>query len=162
MLFLIFALKENTMHFRNNYTAIRLIFLFLSGVMLLFIIAPLLGLFFSTSVPDLFQTIRDREVYSSIGLSLGVSALFTVLAALFALPLAYIMARKEFRGKAMLQGLIDIPIVLPHSAAGIACYFISGFSLSGCRYLGFNLVGSPFAIGVAMAFVSVLFDKRCT
>jgi molybdate/tungstate transport system permease protein len=160
MLFLIFALKENTMHFRNNYTAIRLIFLFLSGVMLLFIIAPLLGLFFSTSVPDLFQTIRDREVYSSIGLSLGVSALFTVLAALFALPLAYIMARKEFRGKAMLQGLIDIPIVLPHSAAGIAVLgFISRDSALGrfADILGFNLVGSPFAIGVAMAFVSVPF-----
>jgi molybdate/tungstate transport system permease protein len=70
------------------------------------------------------------------------------------------MARKEFRGKAMLQGLIDIPIVLPHSAAGIAVLgFISRDSALGrfADILGFNLVGSPFAIGVAMAFVSVPF-----
>jgi molybdate/tungstate transport system permease protein len=148
------------MLYGKNYTSIRLIFLFLSGVMLLFIVAPLLGLFFSTSVPGLFETFRDREVTSSIGLSLGVSALFTLLAGVFALPLAYIMARKDFPGKAIVQGLIDIPIVLPHSAAGIAVLgFISRDSALGkfADLFGLNLVGSPFAIGVAMAFVSVPF-----
>jgi len=128
--------------------------------MLLFIVAPLLGLFFSTSVPGLFETFRDSEVTSSIGLSLGVSAVFTLLAGVFALPLAYIMARKDFPGKSIVQGLIDIPIVLPHSAAGIAVLgFISRDSALGklADVLGFNLVGSPFAIGVAMAFVSVPF-----
>ena len=148
------------MLYGKNYTSIRLIFLFLSGVMLLFLVAPLLGLFFSTSVPGLFETFKDNEVTASIGLSLGVSALFTLLAGVFALPLAYIMARKEFPGKAIVQGLIDIPIVLPHSAAGIAVLgFISRDSALGkfADLLGFNLVGSPFAIGVAMAFVSVPF-----
>lgn len=148
------------MLYGKNYTSIRLIFLFLSGVMLLFIVAPLLGLFFSTSVPGLFETFRDSEVTSSIGLSLGVSAVFTLLAGVFALPLAYIMARKDFPGKSIVQGLIDIPIVLPHSAAGIAVLgFISRDSALGklADVLGFNLVGSPFAIGVAMAFVSVPF-----
>lgn len=148
------------MLYGKNYTSIRLVFLFLSGVMLLFIVAPLLGLFFSTSVPGLFETFRDREVTSSIGLSLGVSALFTLLAGVFALPLAYIMARKDFPGKAIVQGLIDIPIVLPHSAAGIAVLgFISRDSALGkfADLFGLNLVGCPFAIGVAMAFVSVPF-----
>lgn len=144
---------------RNN-TAIRLIFMFLSGLMLLFIIAPLLGLFFSTSIPGLFETLRDRQVTSSIGLTLSVSSLFTLLSGIFALPLAYLMARKDFRGKAIVQGLIDIPIVLPHSAAGIAVLgLISRDSALGrfAELLGINLVGSPFAIGVAMAFVSVPF-----
>ncbi|HPJ55330.1 MAG TPA: ABC transporter permease [Bacteroidales bacterium] len=148
------------MQYSKNYTSIRLIFLFLSGLMLLFIVAPLLGLFFSTSLPGLFETFRDSEVTNSIGLSLGISALFTLLAGVFALPLAYIMARREFRGKAFIQGLIDIPIVLPHSAAGIAVLgFISRDSALGkfADILGFNLVGSPFAIGIAMAFVSVPF-----
>ena len=160
MVFLIFALKNKMMHLRQNYTTVRLIFLFLSGVMLLFIVAPLLGLFFSTSLPTLFETMKDPQVKGSIGLTLGVSALFTVLAGFFALPLAYIMARKEFRGKAFVQGLIDIPIVLPHSAAGIAVLgFIARDSALGklAEAFGLNLVGSPFAIGVAMAFVSVPF-----
>jgi len=70
------------------------------------------------------------------------------------------MAQKDFRGKAIVQGLIDIPIVLPHSAAGIAVLgLISRDSALGrfAELLGINLVGSPFAIGVAMAFVSVPF-----
>ncbi|HBG54358.1 MAG TPA: molybdenum ABC transporter permease, partial [Rikenellaceae bacterium] len=148
------------MFLRHNYTATRLVFLFLSGMLLLFIVAPLLGLFFSTSLPALFETIKDTQVQGSIALTLGVSALFTLLAGLFALPLAYIMARKEFPGKAFIQGLIDIPIVLPHSAAGIALLgFISRDSALGrlADIMGLNLVGSPFAIGVAMAFVSVPF-----
>lgn len=160
MVFFIFALKRKMMFLRHNYTATRLVFLFLSGMLLLFIVAPLLGLFFSTSLPALFETIKDTQVQGSIALTLGVSALFTLLAGLFALPLAYIMARKEFPGKAFIQGLIDIPIVLPHSAAGIALLgFISRDSALGrlADIMGLNLVGSPFAIGVAMAFVSVPF-----
>ena len=148
------------MFLRKNNTTTRLVFLFLSGILLLFIAAPLLGLFFSTSLPDLFETIKDPQVQESIGLTMGVSALFTLLAGFFALPLAYIMARKEFWGKAFIQGLIDLPIVLPHSAAGIAILgFISRDSALGrlAQMLGLNLVGSPFAIGLAMAFVSVPF-----
>ena len=158
--FFIFALKRKMMFLRKNNTTTRLVFLFLSGILLLFIAAPLLGLFFSTSLPDLFETIKDPQVQESIGLTMGVSALFTLLAGFFALPLAYIMARKEFWGKAFIQGLIDLPIVLPHSAAGIAILgFISRDSALGrlAQMLGLNLVGSPFAIGLAMAFVSVPF-----
>ncbi|MDD2289474.1 MAG: ABC transporter permease [Bacteroidales bacterium] len=158
--FFIFAFKRKMMFLRKNNTTTRLVFLFLSGFLLLFIVAPLLGLFFSTSLPDLFETIKDPQVQESIGLTMGVSAFFTLLAGFFALPLAYIMARKEFWGKAFIQGLIDLPIVLPHSAAGIAILgFISRDSALGrvAQMLGLNLVGSPFAIGLAMAFVSVPF-----
>jgi len=144
----------------NTYTWTRLAFIFISGLVLLFLVAPLLGLFFSTSLPDLFQAAADVQVQQSIGLTLGVSALTTLIAAVFALPLAYLMARKDFRGKALLQGLIDIPIVLPHSAAGIAVLgCIARDSALGrlADLFGLNLVGSPFAIGVAMAFVSIPF-----
>lgn len=96
MVFFIFALKRKMMFLRHNYTATRLVFLFLSGMLLLFIVAPLLGLFFSTSLPALFETIKDTQVQGSIALTLGVSALFTLLAGLFALPLAYIMASADY------------------------------------------------------------------
>ena len=160
MLFCIFARNHSKMQRGNTYTWTRLAFIFISGLVLLFLVAPLLGLFFSTSLPDLFQTAADVQVQQSIGLTLGVSALTTLIAAVFALPLAYLMARKDFRGKALLQGLIDIPIVLPHSAAGIAVLgCIARDSALGrlADLFGLNLVGSPFAIGVAMAFVSIPF-----
>jgi molybdate/tungstate transport system permease protein len=92
----------------------------MSGLVLLFLVAPLLGLFFSTSLPDLFQAAADVQVQQSIGLTLGISALTTLIAAVFALPLAYLMARKDFRGKALLQGLMTFPLCCRTSAAGIA------------------------------------------
>lgn len=138
----------------------RIIFLFLSGIVLLFLIAPVIGLFFSSNFPDLFQTASDPQVRNSIGLTLLISAATTIIFALFALPLAYLLARKEFRGKTLLQGFIDLPIVLPHSAAGIAILgLISRGSLLGkfAESIGLNLIGSPFAIGLAMAFISLPF-----
>lgn len=138
----------------------RLLFLFFSGIALLFLVAPLLGMFFSTRLPDLFETVRDSQVGNSIALSLGVSAVTTLVFALFALPLAYWLARHDFRGKTLVQGFIDLPIVLPHSAAGIAVLgLVSRDSLLGrfADVFGLNLVGSPFAIGLAMAFVSLPF-----
>lgn len=132
----------------------------LSGLLLLFLVAPLLGMFFATSAPQLFETVADDQVRQSIWLTLGISFATTLLVAVFALPLAYVMARKQFVGKALVQGLIDLPIVLPHSAAGIAVLgCLSRDAALGrlANLVGLNLVGSPFAIGVAMAFVSVPF-----
>lgn len=143
-----------------SYSVTRLIFMILSGVVLLFLIAPLLGMFFSTEAPLLFETFRDPQVGKSILLSLGISAITTAIFAIGALPLAYWLARKQFRGKALLQGFIDLPIVIPHSAAGIAILgLVSRDSFLGrfADLFGLNLVGSPVAISLAMAFVSLPF-----
>ncbi len=144
----------------NSYTATRLVFLTLSGLALLFLVAPIIGLFFSSNLPDLFETMVDNEVRNSISLTLLISALTTLILSIFALPLSYILARKDFFGKTILLGLIDLPIVIPHSAAGIALLgLISRDSVIGKfgELLGLNLVGSPFAIGLAMGFVSLPF-----
>ncbi|MCK9305191.1 MAG: ABC transporter permease [Bacteroidales bacterium] len=143
--------------FKEN---ISLVFTLLSAVILLFLIAPLAGLFLSLKAPALFETIKDPAVSESIFITLLISSLFTLAAAIFALPLAYLLARKRFPGKGFVEGLIDIPVVIPHSAAGIAILgFISRDSVLGsiAAGAGLNLVGSPFAIGLAMAFVSIPF-----
>ena len=44
----------------------------------------------------------------------------TIIAVVFGVPLAYLLARSDFPGKHMVEGIIDIPIVIPHTAAGIA------------------------------------------
>ncbi len=145
---------------RGFYNNTRLIFIFLGGVVLLFIIAPLAGMFLSLKSPELFETITDREVISSIRRTLVISASATLIVSLFAIPLAYILARKSFPLKGVVEAIIDIPVVIPHSAAGIAILgFISRDSLLGgvASKAGLTLVGSPFAIGLAMAFVSVPF-----
>ncbi|MEA3444570.1 MAG: ABC transporter permease, partial [Bacteroidota bacterium] len=62
--------------------------------------------------------------------------------------------------KKLVAGIIDIPIVIPHSAAGIAILgFIARDSVLGgmASKVGLNFVGHPIGIGLAMAFVSIPF-----
>jgi molybdate/tungstate transport system permease protein len=84
----------------------------------------------------------------------------TLVFSILAIPLAYLLARYSFPLKNMVLGIIDLPIVIPHSAAGIALLgFISRDTVIGkaAGAFGFNLIGSPVAIALAMAFVSIPF-----
>lgn len=140
--------------------AYKLILLLLSALVLLFIIAPLLGMFLATSAPELFATARDSEVMKSIRLTLFTSLGATIFMAIGAIPLAYLLARKNFYLKKLISGIIDLPIVIPHSAAGIAILgFLSRNSVLGkaASSVGIDFVGNPLGIAAAMAFVSIPF-----
>ena len=144
----------------NKQGPFHWIFLILSSLVLMFILAPLAGLFIHTGAGQFFETANDKEVQQSIWLTLWVSFAGTLLFAFGAVPLAWILARKRFPLKNIVQGLTDLPIVLPHTAAGIALLgFISREGLLGkaASSIGLNLVNHPSGIALAMAFVSVPF-----
>jgi molybdate/tungstate transport system permease protein len=139
---------------------LKLLFSFLGGIVLLFVVAPLLGMVFATPLASLIETAHDTEVQQSIWLTLSVSMGATLVFSILAIPLAYLLARHNFPLKSIVLGIIDLPIVIPHSAAGIALLgFISRDSVVGkiAGSMGFNLVGSTAAIAIAMAFVSLPF-----
>ena len=130
------------------------------ALILLFIIAPLAGMFVDTSPVDLFSTAKETEVQQSIWLTIWVSLSATLFFAIAAIPLAYLLARKSFPFKNLVAGIIDLPVVIPHSAAGIAILgFVSRDSVLGKMgsTLGLNFVGHPAGIAIAMAFVSLPF-----
>lgn len=146
--------------YKNKLRSLDIAFIFLGGLVLLFIISPLLGMFLSTTPIQLFETSKDPEVLKSIWLTLRVSFLGTVFFAVGAIPLSYFLARSNFKLKKLINGIIDIPIVIPHSAAGIAILgFISRDSVLGkiASTVGLNFVGHPVGIALAMAFVSIPF-----
>ena len=137
-----------------------LVFTFLGGILLLFIVAPIAGMYLNTSPGLLAMTARNRDVRESIWLSLWVSMAATIFFSLLAIPLAYILARKSFPLKGLINGIIDVPIIIPHSAAGIAVLgIITRGSLlgRGAASAGLKLVGGPAGIMLAMAFVSIPF-----
>jgi molybdate/tungstate transport system permease protein len=141
-------------------SALDLVFTFLGGVLLLFIIAPIAGMYLNTSPKLLAVTAGNTEVRESIWLSLWVSMAGTILFSLLAIPLAYVLARKSFPLKGLINGIIDIPIIIPHSAAGIAVLgIITRQTILGraAEGAGVGLVGSPGGIMLAMAFVSIPF-----
>jgi molybdate/tungstate transport system permease protein len=136
------------------------VFSILGGLVLLFILAPLIGIFLKTSPVQFFETLGDHEVTRSIVLTLMVSLCTTLVFSIGSVPLAYLLARHSFRGKNLIQSLIDLPIVIPHSAAGIALLgVVSRDTLLGraAESVGLDFVGHPLGIGLAMAFVSVPF-----
>lgn len=139
------------------YRGFRLWLLFLSGIVLLFIIGPLLNLVVSAGFPEWKAALTDSTVGDSILLTLSVSFAATLVMAVFAIPLAYLLARKNFAFKNLINGIVDLPVVIPHSAAGLALLgVISRDSLLMKSLLpGIELPGTRIAIGLAMAFVSV-------
>jgi molybdate/tungstate transport system permease protein len=144
----------------NRYGAFSWILLFLSSLILLFIVAPLAGLFIHTGAKDLFETAADKTVQDSIILTVWISFVATLFFALAAVPFAWVLARKNFPLKSIVQAIIDLPVVLPHTAAGIALLgFISRDGLLGkaASLIGLNLVNSRGGIALAMAFVSLPF-----
>jgi len=132
----------------------------LGSLVLLFVVAPLVGMALHTTFPSLLAAGRDSEVTSSIWLTVWISMVATLFFALLGVPLAFVLARKEFPFKSLVQGIVDLPVVIPHSAAGIALLgFISRDSSLGkvASLVGLDLVGHPIGIAIAMAFVSIPF-----
>jgi molybdate/tungstate transport system permease protein len=144
----------------NKYGPFSLILLVLSSLVLLFLVAPLLGLFIHTGIDEFLETATDKEVQQSIWLTIWVAFSATFFFAIAAVPFAWLLARKSFPLKSIVQGIIDLPVVLPHTAAGIALLgFISRDGLLGkaASLAGLNLVNNPAGIALAMAFVSLPF-----
>ncbi len=137
-----------------------LVFMALSGLVLLFIVAPLAGMFLNTGMAQYAEAASDPAVGKSIRLTLMSSLMATLLIGLAGIPLAYVLARKQFWGKGLLNGLVDLPVVIPHSAAGIALLGIvsrDGFLGRTAEFAGISFVGGMAGIIIAMAFVSVPF-----
>ena len=153
-------LSNRVKEISQGFSWFRLIASMLGGVLLLFIIAPILGMVFATPLESLVKTAGEQEVLQSIWLTIWVAMAATILFAILSIPLAYLLARFDFPFKRIVLGIIDLPVVIPHSAAGIALLgFMARDSFLGktSSSLGFNLVGSPGGIALAMAFVSVPF-----
>lgn len=127
-------------------------------VVLSFILFPILHTCFTTNSALLWQTLRDREVISSILTSFSTALATTLIATACGVPLAYFLARQEFRGKRLVEAAINIPVVIPHTVAGIVllavlsknCWLGRMFSA-----LGIEFVGTYAGIIIAMLFVSL-------
>ena len=144
----------------KGHSLFNWIFTLLASLVLLFIIAPLAGMFLHSSVDELGKTVADPAVIRSVWYTLAIAFTATLLFAIGAVPLAWIMARKKFPLKDVVQGIIDLPVVLPHTAAGIALLgFISRDGLLGgaAQKAGILLVNNGAGIALAMAFVSLPF-----
>lgn len=130
----------------------------LGGVLLIFIVLPLLALAAGQTVATLARVAQSGEVLGAIGLSVTGAALTALSAAIFGVPLGYALARVQFTGKTFVSAIVDIPLAVPHTVAGIALLFVfgrQGVIGAPAAALGLQFWGTLAGIVVAMLYVSV-------
>ena len=137
-----------------------LVFILLSGLLVLFVILPLASTLLAITPYSFWQSLTDPEVYRSISLTFGAAAIATGLGLVTGVPLAYQLARRRFRGKRLVEAVVNLPVVIPHTAAGVALLMVFGRrGLLGqwLTPLGLTFTDTLAGIVVAMLFVSLPF-----
>ena len=131
----------------------------LATIILLFLTVPLLNMIFDNDLKMLLETLKQKDVLGSIYLTMKVSFWSMLFVIFTGLPLAYVIAKYNFFGRSLIEALIDIPIMIPHTAAGIALLMIfgSGTISKGFEALGITFVDTQMGIMVAMMFLSSTF-----
>jgi molybdate transport system permease protein len=102
-------------------------------------------------------------VLDALALSLTTTAVSLVLTVALGTPLAFVLARRRFRGAALVETIIDLPIVLPPSVAGLALLLVFGrrgpFG-EALESLGLAIPFTTFAVILAQTFVAAPFFIR--
>jgi len=93
----------------------------LAAVFALFFILPFVGLL-DRAVDDgqTWELARSTTARKALWLSVWTSTVTLGLAILFGTPVAYLLSRRSFPGKSLVDALVDLPIVLPPTVAGVA------------------------------------------
>lgn len=123
-----------------------------------FIAIPLFDLMTAPSGAMLKESLRDKEVLRSIWLSVYTAGLAALISFVFGTPLAYLLARTEFRGKRLVESIIDLPVVIPHPVVGIAILSVAGKNhwLGQIIFeLGIRIMGSVTGIVTVLTFVGM-------
>ena len=129
-------------------------------VVLAFILMPLLEMLTAPSPEMLRETLKDKDVVRSIWLSIYTAASAAGISFLLGTPLAYLLARRNFRGKRLVESIIDLPIVIPHPVVGIAILSVAGRNHwfgQILSELGIRVMGSVTGIIVVLTFVGMPF-----
>jgi molybdate/tungstate transport system permease protein len=139
--------------------AFFILFLVLGCIIFFFLSAPIIKIFVGVGSDKIFETIKDGEVLDSIWLTMKVSAYAMIFVLITGLPLAYLIARYDFYGKSFIEAVIDLPVMIPHTAAGIALLTTFGDTLLGdfFKFFGIEFVGTQYGIMIAMMFLSAPF-----
>lgn len=129
----------------------------LAGAFLLFLGMPLAALLLREPPELLWQALRQPEVLQALQLSIVTTSVSTLLALLFGIPVAYVLARTRFPGRRLLEILVSMPTVLPPVVAGVALLIAFGRLGMVGRYLapfGITLPFTTVAVVLAQLFVA--------
>lgn len=137
------------------------------------LVAALLGLFLALPVAvlvgraaldgSLGRVLAAGAVLDALSLSLVTTSVSLIITVALGMPLAILLARRSFPGAALLDAVVDLPIVLPPAVAGLALLLLLGRAglLGGTlSTAGLELPFTTAAVVLAQVFVSAPFFVR--
>jgi molybdate transport system permease protein len=92
----------------------------LGGVYVVLIVAMVVADLFSTTPDHILSALNSPQIRYAIVLSLASCTMTAILSLWVGVPLGYLLARTNFRGKTALDTLLDVPIVLPPLVIGLS------------------------------------------
>lgn len=143
----------------NERNKLYLLFIFslVIVITLLFFILPPLSLLFRITPAEFVSAVLQPNVRSAILLSLITASVSTIIVILLGTPFAYLNARIQYPGRAFIETLLDLPIVLPPSVAGLALLILfgrRGLIGSYLNHYGISVIFTVGAVIIAQVFVA--------
>ena len=128
----------------------------LSGFLFLLLVSPILSLILGSSISGLILALTNAEAVTSIALTIYTSGLTAVVAVVFGVPLGYLLGKYQFRGRSLIDSVIEIPLMIPHTVAGIALITIFGSAeIVGALFKGYGLRLTNDVTGIVLTLVFV-------
>lgn len=94
--------------------------------LVVFFALPLLGLLWRAPWDDLWPVLGEPASRDALRLSVESSVSATALSVAFGLPIAWLLARREFRGRRVVRAAAVLPLVLPPVVGGVALFYAFG------------------------------------
>jgi molybdate/tungstate transport system permease protein len=145
-------------------SALARIFLALGLFLVVLVLFPLIIMVMSEQLANIEPVLRDPDIRAAIGVTLLTATISTVILIIFVVPLSYAISRLEFPGRSLLLSLIDLPVVIPQSVAGIALIVTLGrnqFIGAGIeRIIGMPVDNTILGVIAAQVFVSLPFIAK--
>ena len=129
----------------------------LSASLLALFVLPLIALV-SVASPSAFgHAFSDPGVRLSVAFTLYASGLALLISLGLGVPLGYLLARRAFPGRSIVESVVGLPVVVPHLVAGLALLFLFAPTTpvgAFFRYVGLPAFGSLFGVVLVMTYVS--------
>lgn len=132
----------------------------------LVVLIPLSAVFVKTATltwPEFWKVTTSPAAMASYRLTFGASFGAAMVNAVFGLIVAWVLVRYEFRGKRLIDALVDLPFALPTAVAGITLarlYSDNGWIGAALAPLGLKVVNTQLGVFVALTFIGLPFMVR--
>jgi len=131
--------------------------LVLSGSLLLLFALPIYALFTYAPPEEIWAAANTPAVQTAVYLTLLASGIAVLAAVVFAIPLGYLLARRPFPGRSVVEAVVAVPVAVPHLLVGLGLFFLVLPGSPLYRFttaIGFPVYDTVWGVVLVMVFVS--------